>query len=46
MVAEFEADLIKMRTREGMRIAKARRRLRGKQAKLNPRQESHLVALH
>ena len=24
MVAEFEADLIKMRTREGMRVAKAR----------------------
>jgi DNA invertase Pin-like site-specific DNA recombinase len=46
MVAEFEADLIKMRTREGMRVAKARGRLRGKQPKLNPRQEAHLVALH
>jgi DNA invertase Pin-like site-specific DNA recombinase len=46
MVAEFEADLIRMRTREGMRVAKARGRLRGKQPKLNPRQEAHLVALH
>ena len=46
MVAEFEADLIKMRTREGMRVAKARGRLRGKPPKLNPRQEAHLLALH
>jgi DNA invertase Pin-like site-specific DNA recombinase len=46
MVAEFEADLIKMRTREGMRVAKAKGRLRGKQPKLNRRQEAHLVALH
>ena len=45
MVAEFEADLIRLRTREGMRIAKAKGRLRGKQPKLNPRQEAHLVAL-
>ena len=33
------------RTKEGMRIAKAKGRLRGKQPKLNPRQEAHLVAL-
>jgi DNA invertase Pin-like site-specific DNA recombinase len=46
MVAEFEADLIRMRTREGMRVAKAKGRLRGKQPKLNPRQEAHLIALH
>jgi DNA invertase Pin-like site-specific DNA recombinase len=46
MVAEFEADLIRMRTREGMRVAKAKGRLRGKQPKLNQRQEAHLVALH
>ena len=44
--AEFEADLIRLRTREGMRVAKAKGRLRGKQPKLNPRQEAHLVALH
>ncbi|MFF5213357.1 helix-turn-helix domain-containing protein [Streptosporangium sp. NPDC000396] len=46
MVAEFEADLARMRTREGMKIAKAKGRLRGKKPKLNARQEAHLVALH
>jgi DNA invertase Pin-like site-specific DNA recombinase len=46
MVAEFESDLIRMRTREGMTIASAKGRLRGKQPKLSPRQEAHLVALH
>ena len=46
MVAEFEADLARMRTREGMKVAKAKGRLRGKQPKLSPRQEAHLVALH
>jgi DNA invertase Pin-like site-specific DNA recombinase len=45
-VAEFESDLIKMRTREGMKVARAKGRLRGKKAKLSPRQEAHLVALH
>lgn len=46
MIAEFEADLIRMRTREGMKVAKAKGRLRGKQPKLNPKQEAHLVELH
>ncbi len=46
MVAEFESDLIRLRTREGMKVAKAKGRLRGKQPKLNSRQEAHLVALH
>ncbi|HLI52536.1 MAG TPA: recombinase family protein [Thermomicrobiaceae bacterium] len=46
MVAEFEADLIRMRTREGMKVARAKGRLRGKQPKLSPRQEAHLVSLH
>ena len=46
MVAEFEADLIRSRTREGMAMAKAKGRLRGKQPKLSPKQEAHLVALH
>ena len=46
MVAEFESDLIKMRTREGMKVARAKGRLRGKQPKLSARQEEHLVALH
>jgi len=45
MVAEFESDLIRLRTREGMQVAKAKGRLRGKQPKLNARQEAHLVAL-
>jgi len=46
MVAEFEADLIRARTREGMRVAKAKGRLRGKQPKLSPMQEAHLVELY
>jgi DNA invertase Pin-like site-specific DNA recombinase len=46
MVAEFEADLIRARTREGMKVAKAKGRLRGKQPKLTARQEAHLAALH
>lgn len=46
MVAEFEGDLIRARTREGMAIAKAKGRLRGKQPKLSPKQEAHLVTLH
>src|SRR4051812_14538493 len=46
MVAEFESDLIRLRTKEGMRVAKANGRLRGKQPKLNPRQQAHLVTLY
>ena len=46
MVAEFEADLIRLRTREGMKVAEVKGRLRGKQPKLNARQEAHLVTLH
>ncbi len=45
MVAEFEADLIRIRTREGMKVAKAKGHRRGKQPKLNRRQEAHLVSL-
>ena len=45
MVAEFEADLIRLRTQEGMRVAKAKGRLRGRKPKLNARQEAHLVGL-
>jgi hypothetical protein len=41
MVAEFESDLIRLRSR----IAKAKGRLRGKQPKLKPKQ-SHLLELH
>jgi DNA invertase Pin-like site-specific DNA recombinase len=46
MVAEFEADLIRARTREGMAVAKAKGRLRGKQPKLSPAQEKHLVSVY
>jgi DNA invertase Pin-like site-specific DNA recombinase len=46
MIAEFETDLIRSRTREGMKIAKAKGRLRGKQPKLSPKQEAHLYKLH
>ncbi|MDQ2875245.1 MAG: recombinase family protein [Actinomycetota bacterium] len=45
MIAEFEPDLIRMRTREGMKVARAKGRLRGKQPKLNPAQEAHLAEL-
>ena len=44
-VAEFESDLIRLRTREGMKVAKAKGHLRGKQPKLTRRQETHLVSL-
>lgn len=44
-VAEFEADLVRLRTREGMRIAKAKGHLRGRQPKLKLRREAHLVSL-
>lgn len=44
--AEFEADLLKMRTREGMAIARSRGRLKGRQPKLTPRQQAELVRMH
>ena len=45
MVAELESDLIRLQTREGMKLAKAKGHLRGKQPKLTRRQEAHLVSL-
>lgn len=46
MVAEFESDLIRMRTREGLEIARAAGKLRGRKPKLNPAAEATLVQLH
>ena len=44
MVAEFGADLIRARTREGMQLAKAKGRCHGKQPKLSKSQEALVVA--
>lgn len=46
MVAEFEADLIRLRTREGMAIARSKGKLKGKKPKLSPSQRKHLLTLH
>ena len=44
--AEFEADLIRMRTREGMSIARAKGKLRGKTPKLSEKQQRELRRMH
>ena len=44
--AEIEADLIRMRTREGMAIARAEGKLRGKQPKLSDKQQIELRRMH
>ncbi|MEU7745403.1 recombinase family protein [Nonomuraea sp. NPDC049158] len=44
--AEFEVDLLRMRTREGMAIAKAKGKLRGKQPKLSVRQQTELRRMY
>lgn len=44
--AEFESDLIRMRTREGMAIARAKGKLRGKQPKLSDKQQKELCRMH
>ncbi len=46
MVAEFESDLIKARTREGMAVARAAGKLRGRKPKLTAAREALLVDLH
>src|SRR4051794_3097257 len=43
--SEFESDLIRLRTVEGMKVAEAKGRLHGKQPKLNRKQEPHLISL-
>jgi DNA invertase Pin-like site-specific DNA recombinase len=44
--AEFEVDLLRMRTREGMAIARAKGRLRGRQPKLSAKQQAELRRMH
>ena len=43
--AEFEVDLLRMRTREGMAIARAKGKLHGKQPKLSARQQRELARM-
>ena len=44
--AEFESDLIRLRTREGMAIARAKGKLRGKRPKLSEKQQKELHRMH
>jgi DNA invertase Pin-like site-specific DNA recombinase len=44
--AEFEADLLRLRTREGMAVARSRGRLKGKQPRLSARQQAGLARMH
>jgi DNA invertase Pin-like site-specific DNA recombinase len=44
--AEFEGDLIRLRTREGMAIARAKGKLRGKHPKLSEKQQKELCRMH
>ena len=44
--AEFEADLIRLRTREGMAIARSRSKLRGKKPKLSDRQQKEVRRMY
>lgn len=46
MVAEFEADIIRARTREGIAVARSKGKLRGKQPKLSAVQERRLVTAY
>ena len=44
--AEFEVDLIRMRTREGMAVARAKGKLKGKKPKLSDRRQAELRRMH
>ena len=43
---EFEVDLLRMRARESVAIAKAKGRLKGRAPKLSPARQAHLLKLH
>jgi DNA invertase Pin-like site-specific DNA recombinase len=44
--AEFEVDLLRLRTREGMAVARAKGKLKGKKPKLTARQQGELCRMH
>ena len=44
--AEFEGDLISMRTKEGLAVARAKGKLRGKQPKLSDKQQKELGRMY
>jgi len=46
VIAEFEANLIRQRTREGMDIARQNGKLRGKQPVLKPAQDREIRRMH
>jgi DNA invertase Pin-like site-specific DNA recombinase len=46
VIAEFEANLIRQRTREGMAIARQHGKLRGKQPSLKPAQDREIRRMH
>src|SRR5262245_50015595 len=44
--AEFEVDLLRMRTREGMAVARTKGKLRGRHPKLSAKQQVELRQMH
>ena len=44
--AEFEVDLLRLRTREGMAMARAKGKLRGKRPKLSDKQHKELWRMY
>ena len=44
--AEFEVDLLRLRSCEGMAVGRAKGKLRGKQPKLTIRQQAELARMH
>ncbi len=44
--AEFEVDLLRLRTREGMAVTRAKGKLKGKRPKLTHRQQAELARMH